>query len=99
MNHHPAVQRTPPRRPGYLLPDKPILKPQLVIRKSLLIVEMPELAPETIIRIVLHAQHAAIQTKSVLVVIVQRVAGDFDVPVGEVGGVEEGLPGLHDVVG
>src|SRR3712207_3472783 len=89
MNHNPAVASGPSRPARCLLSHEPILHADDVMRELLAVKQVPEFTVELVVLIVGDFQQAVLYPESIAEVVIQIVAGDFDVPTLQVLTVEE----------
>ena len=89
MQHGTIIFKCPFRPTCNLFPDDPVFYPQLVIGEWLLVKDMPEFPVDAVPVIVVHCQQPVFHPESVVVVLIERVFGKFDIPVFQVSTVEE----------
>ena len=95
QDHQATVAKGPTWPTIALLPDKPILDSQHVVRKSLFVEQVTEAATEFVVLVVNDLEQPVLDAKRVAKVVTQLVAGDLGRPAREVAAVEQLLPGCR----
>jgi hypothetical protein len=94
MNHYPTIAHIPGSATGRLITDKPVRKPDNVVRERFVEIEMAELSVEVLILIISDTKDAILDPKGVFVVVVQWLTRNFDVPATKVFSIEQLNPFL-----
>ena len=92
VKHQATVANGPAGTAGDLLSHEAILGTQPVVRKLVLVKDVPELAVELLVLVVGHLQDAVLDPEGVADIVPQFMSGDLDLPALQVLPVEELYP-------